>query len=168
MVIKKREEVPRIRKTMAHQLRCLAHRLDPVGRKHIEKEKTHEQIMIRLQASLREEKLFLDPSLSPETLASHIGTNRTYLIRTLKSRGESFSGYLNGLRLYHVTLLMRQNPSMDLSEIAERSGFSNQRSLNYLIVKRYGFTLVSLRRKISQLLSMLPAGQILQPCHKDE
>lgn len=157
-----------VARMLARTLRRLAYRLDPCCRMPAERQKADEVLLSRLETLLREDKLYLDPTLSIETLASKAGTNRTYLIRALKLRNENFSTCLNGLRLEHATQLMRLYPDKDLSEIAEQSGFSNQRSLNYLIVKQYGFTLVAFRRRISQLLSGLPEGQILQPCRKVE
>jgi len=153
---------------MARQLRRLAHRLDPISRPTVESEIPYDELMARLEKIVQEEELYLDPTISREALSSRLGTNRTYLSRAIQLRGETFSGFLNGFRLKHAMELMRNYPSMDHSEIAERSGFINQRSLNYLILKKYGYTLVAFRRRISQLLSRLPEGQILQPCHKGE
>jgi len=156
------------RRLLAKQLRVWAYRLERGDRLPDEREKTFEDILSRLETLLQDDRIYLDPTLSLEALASKVGTNRTYMLRALKLRGETFSNYINALRLDHATDLMRRHQSMDLSEIAERSGFSSQRSLNYLILKKYGFTLAAFRRRISQLLSALPEGQIPPPCRKGE
>lgn len=153
---------------MARQLRVWAYRLEHSDRIPDEREKTFEEILSRIETLLQDDRIYLDPTLSLDTLTSKVGTNRTYMLRAFKLKGETFSNYINSLRLDYATDMMIQYPSMDLSEIAERSGFSNQRSLNYLILKEYGFTLVAFRRKISQLLSALPEGQIQPLCRKGE
>lgn len=152
---------------LARILRRIAYRLDPSEKPGIIDEEKSREIMAALGSVIVEGKLYLDPSVSIDTLAQMIGTNRTYLARTLRLNGITLSDYINGYRIRHAASLIAGNASMDVSEVAELSGFTNQRSFNYFVMKKYGITQVQLRQRIGQLLSELQEGQTRRPYHTD-
>ena len=62
------------------------------------------------------EMLFCEQELSRESLATAIGTNRTYLARSIKSAtGKTFSEYITSLRTaYAAKLLTTTDEPLDL------------------------------------------------------
>lgn len=85
-----------------------------------------------------------------EMLSREIGTNRAYLKKALASRG-GFTAYINGYRLEYATFLIisdRDN-GLKIGDIAELSGFTSERSMNYCVVKAYGFPVREFRRRMA-------------------
>lgn len=72
------------------------------------------------------EQLFLQSNLRADELAGKMHTNRTYLSRMLKEEfGCTFSDYTNRKRVEYSQQLMRENPTIKLAALAEKSGFTN-------------------------------------------
>lgn len=70
----------------------------------------------KVEALMVNEMLFCEQELSREALATAIGTNRTYLARSIKSAtGKTFSGYITDLRTaYAAKLLTTTDEPLDL------------------------------------------------------
>lgn len=70
----------------------------------------------KVEALMVNEMLFCEQELSREDLAAAIGTNRTYLARSIKSAtGKTFSGYITDLRTaYAAKLLITTEEPLDL------------------------------------------------------
>ena len=79
----------------------------------------------RLREQCEETELYLRHDLSVDGLASHIGTNRTYISRYLASHGLTYFKYINTLRVNHAKRLIAENPVAMLSDIAFQSGFKS-------------------------------------------
>lgn len=77
------------------------------------------------------DKPFLNPDLKITDLASSLGTNRTYISNLIKeSYNNSFSGYINSLRVIEATLLFTKNEHKNYTTkaISESVGFNNYNS----------------------------------------
>lgn len=60
-------------------------------------------------------------------LALSLGTNRSYLSSYInRVRGCTFRDWINALRIDYAKHLMLENPSMLITEVAERTGFSDK------------------------------------------
>lgn len=70
----------------------------------------------KVEALMVNEKLFCEQEISRETVARAIGTNRTYLARSIKSAtGKTFSEYINDLRtVYAAKLLSTTDEPLDM------------------------------------------------------
>ena len=70
----------------------------------------------KVEALMVNEMLFCEQELSREDLAAAIGTNRTYLARSIKSAtGKTFSGYITDLRTaYAAKLLITTEEPLDI------------------------------------------------------
>ena len=70
----------------------------------------------KVEALMVNEKLFCEQEISRETVAHAIGTNRTYLARSIKSAtGKTFSEYINDLRtVYAAKLLSTTDEPLDM------------------------------------------------------
>jgi len=144
---------------MARRLRQVAYRLDPVYYRRETPCQDYDQMIARMDQLIIERKLYCDKSLSIDGMAARMGTNRTSLSRALRSRDLTFNTYVNKYRIWYAASRLARNSAMDISEVAEASGFSSVRSLRYYINRQYGITLTEFRQRIFRLLSELQAKQ---------
>lgn len=87
--------------------------------------KKDEIIKDRLEEWIRK-KGFLNPRLTIIELCKTIGINRTYLSNYINRTYElNFNLWINHLRIEEAKLLMAEPPKHNLSEIAERIGFTD-------------------------------------------
>lgn len=85
-----------------------------------------QQIADTLDKSVRESKVFLDPTLTIMSLAQEIGTNRTYLQSVIKARYScNFLEYINRCRIDYAKTLMLENHFLPIKDAASRSGFNS-------------------------------------------
>ena len=91
---------------------------------------------------IRDEKLYLDNGLRREHITSRLGIDKNRLVRIISDNGasESFTSYINGLRLSHASLLMEEHPEYKMDKIASESGFGNVRKLQRILKASYGMT----------------------------
>ena len=79
----------------------------------------------RLQKECEEAGLYLRHDLNIDTLAAHLGTNRTYISRYLASKGITYYIYINTLRVNHAKKLIRKDPDLSIFAVAFQSGFKS-------------------------------------------
>lgn len=98
--------------------------------------------------------------ISLDQLANDLHISKYHLSHFIKHHmGISFQEYLNAVRLTHaITLLL--STDMSILEIALESGFSDQKYLNALVRKRYGFTAKTLRRESHKLVFSIPSAPV--------
>jgi len=85
---------------------------------------------LRLQERVLSEKWYLESRLSIRDVAARMGTNETYLSRTLnRGMGQSFNRFINGLRIDHAKDLMTSSKD-SLLTIALESGFNSKATFN--------------------------------------
>ena len=91
---------------------------------------------------IRDEKLYLDNGLRREHITSRLGIDKNRLVRIISDNGasDSFTSYINGLRLSHASLLMEEHPEYKMDKIASESGFGNVRNLQRILKASYGMT----------------------------
>lgn len=109
-----------------------------------------EVILKACDRACTEKEVFRKKYLSMEMLSREVGTNLAYLKKALSTRG-GFTTYINGYRLEYATFLIVSDRYNDLKigEIAELSGFASERSMNYYVVKLYGFPVREFRRRVA-------------------
>ena len=72
-----------------------------------------------------DEKYFKNARITIDETAKMLGTNRDYLSKYINSsKNKNFAQWINGLRVEYSKALMRKNPSMNLSDVAEAAGFT--------------------------------------------
>lgn len=84
-----------------------------------------QQLIDRIDGAMEKECLYLNPDLSLNVLAEHIGTNRTYVSKAIKdAKGCNFSDYVNRFRLDYAIEMMRNTPkeSIVVQNIAVQCG----------------------------------------------
>lgn len=95
---------------------------DPAASKDADRE-----LFDKVEAVMREQKVYKQKSLTRDSLADMLGTNRTYLSRAINSiSGKSFSEYLNSWRIIEATLVMADKSiDIPLKQLADDLGYSS-------------------------------------------
>ena len=112
---------------------------------------SYNDIIERSDRLLESKKLFLNENFSIETLAREVGTNRTYLSRSIKHcRQENFAGYINRVKIEYAKRLIKEKIgknsrqplkcTVDMEDIAIASGFGCRRSFVRCFRKIEGIT----------------------------
>ncbi len=100
-----------------------------------EGEEVHEEAssarLQKLEKSMREEKLFLKADLTLAEVASHIGTNRTYLSSCLNQElNSNFYEYVNSFRVAEACRILNSDSLITMQEVAVKSGFNSLSTFN--------------------------------------
>ena len=83
----------------------------------------------KLKAVMEEQQLFRNKDLRLADVAATLGTNTTYLSNCLNGElNTTFPAFVMGYRIRYAQELMRQDPTMRLSQVAEESGFANEKT----------------------------------------
>lgn len=99
----------------------------------------YQRLVIQFTKLTDEEKVYLKHDLRLDEVARLMFTNRAYVSRVIKEEYQcSFSDYINRKRIDFSMELMRLNPSLTQSKIAERSGFINAQSYSRTFKKMIG------------------------------
>lgn len=96
-----------------------------------------DELEAKVRRIFQEDKIFLNPNLNKNELASLLGTNRTYLTIVFRERFESFYAYVNRLRLEYANEYSRVHPDATRQEVAANSGFGSPRTYSR-VLKQYG------------------------------
>jgi len=83
----------------------------------------------RLKALMEEKQLFKNKDLRLADVAAGLCTNTTYLSTFLNAEmNTTFPAFVTGYRIRYAQELMRKDPTMRLSQVAEESGFTNEKT----------------------------------------
>jgi AraC-like DNA-binding protein len=99
-------------------------------------------IVQRLDDLMRTEQLFTDPDLTRKILATRLHTNENYLIKAIHNNhnGQTFSDYINSLRLKYAYQLLQNNLEFSIKEVAGKSGFSSYNYFHKLFREEFGMS----------------------------
>ncbi len=94
----------------------------------------------QLESQMKQEKWFLEPRLSLHDLATALGSNETYVSRTInQGLGMSFNQYINQWRIEFSQQLLQQSKSSVLNS-ALQSGFNSKATFNRVFKEQLGMT----------------------------
>jgi len=92
-------------------------------------QKTIQELRIRIERLMKDEKLYLQPNLKIVDLVKRLGSNRNYIYQAInRDMGMSFNEYVNRMRIDYAEQLIVQYPEKTLNEIADMSGFTSSTS----------------------------------------
>lgn len=95
------------------------------------RDETIKHVYVRMEDYFSRSKPYLDGSISIESVARHLYTNKVYVSRAVnKYSGLNFCQYVNRYRIYHAMELYRRNPALRMTELAQMSGFNSVASFN--------------------------------------
>lgn len=118
-----------------------------------EGQNTSDSLYQQALAYLNRTRDFLDPTLTRESLALKLGTNRQYLCDAIqKATGLTFKDFMDKLRLNHAKNMLLNDTTVPIESILNASGFSNKSTFYRLFRERYGLTPTELRNEKTRLL----------------
>lgn len=103
----------------------------------------YDQLHRKLEQLMQQEKIYLNPELRLNELASMLGTNRTYASRLIHNRGNlNFCDYVNDYRLQHAKKLLSKTADerLPIEEVALRSGFSSNSTFYRVFTSKEGIS----------------------------
>lgn len=107
-----------------------------------------EQLFLKFDQQVKEQKLYLDYQLTRDDYARLMGVDRNRFACILKlfTDGENLSGYLNDLRLEFSVGLFRNHPDWTISRIAAESALPSLSTFYRLFKDKYGISPNSFRK----------------------
>ena len=100
-----------------------------------------EKLYAQLLSLMQEEELFKDPDITRDTLASRLGTNRTYLADAVKvCCGQTIGDFVNHHRLRWAAEALSRNTELSVSAVGEDAGFNSRSTFNRLFQQQYGMS----------------------------
>ena len=97
-----------------------------------------------IESTIRENRYYLDNSLTLQRLAVLLGTNRQYLSNYInQEKGMTFYDYINNFRLEEAKILLDNKDDenrLSLEEISRKAGFNSYSTFLRTFAKKYGQT----------------------------
>lgn len=99
-------------------------------------------IFSKVNSALKEDKVFRNPSLNRDLLASQVGTNSKYLADAVReySDGRTVNDLINWWRLREASALLHDTPQMSITEVGEEAGFGSSQTFFRLFKEHFGMT----------------------------
>ncbi len=112
-----------------------------------------QDLFLRLESLLRNEKIYCDNMLTKEKVAEMLGTNRTYLSQIINEQTkQTFTQFVNGFRAQEaVRLLSDPNNQTPLKAIVSDLGFNSMTTFYNLFQATTGMTPSQYRNKVQEL-----------------
>lgn len=83
----------------------------------------------RLKAVMEEKQLFRNKNLRSADVAAELSTNTSYLSACLNGElHTTYAEFITSYRIRYAQELMRKDPAMRMSKVAEKSGFNNEKT----------------------------------------
>lgn len=110
-------------------------------------------LFIKLEALMRESKVYREKNLTRERVADLMGTNRTYLSQVVNEKtGMSFIHYINSFRIEEaLEILSEASNEIPLKALCSDLGFSSITTFYKLFQEKVGMTPAKYREKIIEL-----------------
>lgn len=100
-----------------------------------------ENLLERVNHLMECKKRYKDPSINLEDLACELGTNRTYMSRVINQKHKiRFSSFVNNYRYNELIRLLDENPYLNRTELASRSGFNSVTTMLRVIKQNTGLS----------------------------
>lgn len=101
----------------------------------------YENLVLELDKLMKEDKLFKEQNLKITDVADRLNSCRTYVSNCInRSKGETFSDYVNRMRIEEATAILSAEKDIKNIEIAELVGFANEQSFYRNFKKFTGMT----------------------------
>lgn len=115
-------------------------RLDEPDVEQIDQEE--QDMFLRLDKQLDDERLFCNPNLNRDMLCQLIGVDKNRLGRiiTKYSGASNSTTYINRKRIQYAIALMQEHPDWTKMNIAMECGMTNTSTFNRIFLQTYGMT----------------------------
>ncbi len=107
------------------------------------------ELFARIDGVIRSEKLYANKLLQRQDIIDRFGISRHALNDLFNNyaNGQSFPGYINSIRLQEALFLLKNDPGMSITAIAEAVGFTPA-NLREQFKRRFGMTPAEYRQSI--------------------
>lgn len=124
---------------------------DPKYAKSSLREDTARHYLARLEASMRDERPWLDSELSLDKLAAGLRIHPHYLSQVLNDLfGKNFYDYVNERRIAHARELLLAQPELPIVDVAIACGYNNKNSFYNSFRRFVGMTPTAYRQQSAQ------------------
>ena len=84
------------------------------------------ELFRNIDSAIREERMYANPNLQRQDILDRFGISRRTLsdLMSAYANGQSFTAYINAMRLQDAVHLLKEEPEMSLTDIAENVGFT--------------------------------------------
>ena len=108
-----------------------------------------QELFARIDGVIRSEKLYANKLLQRQDIIDRFGISRHALNDLFNdyANGQSFPGYINSIRLQEALFLLKNDPGMSITAIAEAVGFTPA-NLREQFKRRFGMTPAEYRQSI--------------------
>lgn len=122
---------------------------------------TDQALFERVETMMQEQKIYRMKSLTRDSLAEMLGTNRTYLSRAINNMsGKSFSDYLNTWRIIEATSIMADTSTdIPLKQLADDLGYSSTSVFYRSFQKETGVTAGKYMKEVRAMNSSHKTGE---------
>ena len=98
------------------------------------------ELFLRIDKTIREGQLFLQPDFTRDTLCQMLNINKTQCSSVIKAyANSSFPTYVNRLRLNHAIELMKLHPNYSIEAIANECGMERAH-FHRRFIEEFGIT----------------------------
>lgn len=110
------------------------------------------ELFNRIDGMIRRERLYANESLQRQDILDRFNISRRTLndLLTVHADGQSFTAYINAMRLEDAVRLLREEPQMSLTEIAQNIGFTPS-TFRDQFKRRFGMTPTEYRQNNNDL-----------------
>lgn len=105
-----------------------------------------DDLRMRFYRAMREDRLWLSPTLSLDTLARRLGSCGDHVVAMLRREGKTLRNELLRYRIDEVKRIVETEPHLPNREVARRSGFGSANNLCVCFRKSVGMTISEYRR----------------------
>lgn len=106
-----------------------------------EDDQTDKALFEQIHQQVLDKALFLTPRLSLQQLSETLGLGVKDISGAInRGGGQSFSDYINGLRIGHVQHLLAERPDQPIATLANQAGFNSKTAFNQAFRQHLGTT----------------------------
>ncbi len=115
------------------------------------KNKKTQNLWIKIQNLIENQKIFLDTELTIEKLAQEIGSNKTYISNAIKENtNEHFNNFINQYRIDEARKILSDTENnIKIKDLHTKVGFSSKSTFYNSFKKNLGFSPTDYRKRIS-------------------
>ena len=102
-----------------------------------------------MDQTIREEQLYTNPNLQRQDILDRFDISRRTLTDLLATYagGQSFTAYINAMRLHDAVRMLREEPDLSITDIAEKTGFTPA-TLREQFKQKFGMTPTEYRQNV--------------------
>lgn len=105
------------------------------------RDKSELTLFERIELYLNESEYYLNPTISRESLALELATNREYLTKAIQEAVDmTFTEYIYDFRLNYSCRLLGEETNLSIDEIYLKAGFNNKSTFYRLFKQKYDLT----------------------------